>query len=297
VSTKNPYAGVATAAALEQELSKKKTKNAEWQSNPFLRLASINQACVNDKIQYDIGPAYKSAFPGYVDYFGLYNYFSNEGDFNFANNFWVPKNGLYDKYNNFYSILGADGSVVDPIHIGPKGYELWGGLIGTKLKQLGWNRTDDYIDPIVELDNDGPGKLIKKKSKAVGLFGKESGATERIKSRKEDPQNGYRDLGGYKRRYQNGSVIYLRQLSDVPLPDSGNKFDKAYAIGGLLHQRYLNEGGPSGLLGFPLSDPYSVHFGSIDKIDFECGYIDHNKMNILNPINTTVHYISQNCNP
>ena len=230
IGTNSPAAGATTGAAIEIELSKQKKTKAEWQSSWFLRLASINQACVNDKIAYDIGPAYKASYPGYVEVFGLYNYFSNAWDFNFGNNFWVPKAGIYDKYNDFFSILGKEGSIVDPIHIGPKGYELWGSLIGTKLKDIGWNRTDDYIDPIVNVDNDGPGKIIKKKSKEAGIFGQESTATIRILSYCEDKVNGYGKYGGYQRRYKDGSVIYLRQLFDVPVSDSTTKFDIPHVV-------------------------------------------------------------------
>lgn len=294
IGTRNPAAGAATTTAIELELSKQKKTKAEWQGNWGLRLLSISQACINDKINYDIGPAYKAAYPGYVEVLGLYNYFANEGDFNFANNFWVPKNGIYDKYNNFWSsappVLGFEGSIVDPIHIGPKGYELWGTLIGTKLKDIGWNRTDDYIDPIVNVDNDGPGKIIKKKSKEVGIFGQESTYNIRIPSYCEDKVNGYGKYGGYQRRYKDGSVIYLRQLLDVPVSDSTTKFDIPHVVRGLHQVRYDQEGGTIGTLGFPTSDKHctAALACSVEDVDFECGAISDNHLDPIEHFHTNM---------
>jgi len=298
MGTDNSAAGVATAAAIENELSKDKKAKAEWQASPLLRLASINQACVNDKVTYDIGPAYKSAYPGYVEAFGLYNYFSNEWDFNFGNNFWVPKDGIYDKYNTLlHDLLHKDRPLLigDPIHIGPKGYELWSTLIGTKLKELGWNRTDDYIDPIVNVDNDGPGKIIKKKSKDVGIFGQEATPTIRIKSKLEDSVNGYGQYGGYMRRYKDGSAIYLSQLYDVPSADSGTKFGKPHVVTGLHQVRYDQLGGPTGKLGFPVTDKFCEALAcSVETVGFECGSISDNHLDFVQHIHEV---IKAGCNP
>lgn len=192
----------------------------------------------------------------------------------------------------------GDGYVADPIHIGPKGYELWGTLIGTKLKEIGWNRTDDYIDPIVNVDNDGPGKIIKKKSKEVGIFGQESTATIRIKSKTEDPVNGYNGIyGGYQRRYKDGSVIYLKQLSDVPVSDSASKFDIPHVVNGLHQVRYDQEGGPAGRLGFPISDKHctAALACSVEDVDFECGSISDNHLDPIEHIHTNMHLGSKTC--
>jgi len=120
------------------------------------RLGSINQACINDRIKRDIGPAYRAAYPDYVQVETLYDHFNKTGDYIFGQSFWVPQFDTYRKYlynnNNGQSDLGIKGLFQDLIHIGPKGYEIWGRVIGTKLKQLGWNKfptASDFPDPVL----------------------------------------------------------------------------------------------------------------------------------------------------
>jgi hypothetical protein len=266
---------------------------------PIMRIISINQACVNDRIEQDIGPSYKDNFPNNVDYLPLYNQFNVMGGNEFAPFFWVPKPGLYRKYMGKLTAgqkhdLGF--IVPDPLHIGPGGYELWGSIEGTWLKQKEWNRIPietDYPEPVVELDNDGPGKKIKRKALAIHWYGKETSLTKMIPKRAKDRVNGVGVLGGYYRNYKGGR-IFLEQISDIA-GDSTSKFGEPFSVSGLLLDRYLQEGGPAGKLGFPVTDPYLTWYNSIDRVDFQCGYIDHNQMNLLEPANTAIHITSTSC--
>lgn len=267
--------------------------------SPLLRMGSITQACINDRIAQDIGPAYKANFPNNVDYEPLYDYFNTKGSNPFAESFWVPKSGIYRKYMG--QLTRPDKDMGFPFfqdfeHIGPAGYQLWGEVIGTKLKALGWNKVpsnSDYPESVIELDNDGPGKKIKKKAIAIGWYGKETSRTKPIPKRFKDLIDGVGRFGGYFRSYRDGR-IYLEQVGDLG-GDSNAKFGEPFSVSGLLLGRYLQEGGPSGKLGFPTTDPYMVHVNSIDRAGFKCGYIDHNQMNILDPTNTTVHITSNSC--
>ncbi len=267
--------------------------------SPLLRMGSITQACINDRIAQDIGPSYKANFPNNVDYEPLYDYFNTQGTNPFAQSFWVPKTGIYRKYMG--QLTTPDKDVGFPFfqdfeHIGPGGYQLWGQVIGTKLKAIGWNKVpsnSDYPEPVIELDNDGPGKKIKKKAIAIGWYGKETSLTKIIPKKAADSVNGVGTYGGYYRNYRGGR-IYLEQIGDLGV-DSNAKFGVPFSVSGLLLDRYIQEGGPAGKLGFPTTDQYSVHFDSIDRAGFQCGYIDHNKMNILDPTNSYVHITSNSC--
>lgn len=268
--------------------------------SPLLRMGSITQACINDRIAQDIGPSYKSTFPNNVDYEPLYDHFNTKGNDPFAQSFWVPKSGIYRKYMGQLTTPDKDAGFPffqDFEHIGPAGYQLWGQIIGTKLKALGWNKVpsnSDYPDPVIELDNDGPGKKIKKKAITIGWNGKETSLTKMISKKVTGVRDGAGTYGGYYRQYR-GGIIYLQQINDLATSSNGSKFGEPFSVSGLLLDRYIQEGGPAGNLGFPTTDPYMVHFNSIDRAGFQCGYIDHNQMNILDPTNTSVTITSAAC--
>lgn len=249
-----------------------------------LTIASINQACINDKLENDFGPAYTQHYPNHVFIEALYNKFNIGGNNIFAANFWVPLSGLYDK--------GDGGKVKDPIHVGYNGYAHWASIIGNRLKTLGWNNLmtpDKMPEAVIELDNDGPLKKIKYKAKAVGVYTKEKKKLPtKIPSIYADSINGVGAYGGYFQEYKDNSRIYLKQLATEGTAAS-DRFGDAFHIGGRLLTRYLQEGGPKGSLGYPVTDMGCTHFCTIDTIYFEKGRIDHNKLNLLEPENTYVH--------
>lgn len=69
----------------------------------------------------------------------------------------------------------------------------------------------------------------------------------------------------------------------------------AFLLNGLILSKYVSLGETSSNLGFPTSDPFLIHFDTIDRVNFECGYIDHNRLDLLNPNNTAVHITSNTC--
>jgi len=269
-------------------------------NHPLMRMVSIIQACVNDRIEQDIGPSYAQNYPNNVDYLPLYNHFNITGNNESAPFFWVPKPGLYRK---FMGKLSAGQShdlgfiVPDIIHIGPAGYQLWGTIEGEWLKRKEWNRIPietDYPEPVINLDNDGPGKKIKRKALALNWHGKDTSQTQKIQNRETGGVNGVGSFGGYFRTYRDG-VIFLQQNNDLVGGTSETKFGEPFSVSGTLLARYLQEGGPAGKLGFPITDPFQIYFNSIDTINFQCGRIDHNIMNVLDLANADVHITSTAC--
>ncbi len=254
--------------------------------NAPLSIASINQACINDRIHDDFGPIYSMAYPSNVKYWTLYNEFAVSGGNGLASSYWVPFRFAYSK---------MDGRVLDPIHIGPHGYKLWAEKIAPRLLTLGWNKTpseSELPDPVIDLSNDGPGKKIRLKALASSLQGKETtGLNVKVPSIKENPQTGSGTYGGYYRDYKvNNATIYLKQIKgNEPVASSDSRYGNAYLLTGVVSAKYKELGGPGGQMGFPISDTYLFHFDTIHRADFECGTIENNIFDLLNPTYVSYH--------
>ncbi|MCB1193682.1 MAG: hypothetical protein KDK90_24815 [Leptospiraceae bacterium] len=250
----------------------------------LMTMTSINQACINDRLTSAIGPSYEAVYPNNVKVFTLYNHFNATGIDMFAQNFWVPKVGMFGKHPDYNE------PPKDIIHIGPHGYGLWGSLIGSKLVSLGWNKTtsaSEMPDPVVELDGGGPGKKIRQKSIAVNLFGKESGSLNAISSN-WDPYKGNK-YGGFYREYWNNDRIYIQQIANAaPGVQMKDLYGEAYHLYGVLLKKYLEIGSMS-VLGFPMSDVLNVGpAGTLRRIYFECGYMTHNTLDSSNRENYSI---------
>ncbi|MCB1194256.1 MAG: hypothetical protein KDK90_27720 [Leptospiraceae bacterium] len=246
---------------------------------------SIQQACVNDRLAGYIGPSYESVYPNNVKTYFLYSHFNKTGIDIFAQNFWVPIDGLYNKYPLYRD------DVQDSIHVGPYGYKLWGNLIGSKLNSLGWNKTtsaSEMPDPVIELEGGGPGRKVRKKAKEVDLLGKESSWLMPISS--ESAPEGGSKYGGFYKSYWDNNRIYIQQINnasaEVPVKE---RYGEAYHLHGTLLGTYLETNGITSL-GFPLSDVLNVGpGGTYRRIYFECGYMTHNTLNIDDRGNYTIN--------
>lgn len=247
--------------------------SGETYSNHVFTIISINQACINDRLELDFGPSYNKIYPNNVEYKALYNTFNTTGDNFTADNFWLPKPELYRKFANI-----SKDDTLDAAHFGPLGYKLWSDTIASSLASKGWNReptSDELPEPIISLDNNGPGYKIKKKSKEVNLFGKEKDMIKTVWN------NNHK---GFYREYKDNNVIYLQQVKDyTPTADVSTLYGEPHHLHGIILDKYLELNGTEGDMGFPVSDVYCYHFCSIDKVEFECGAIEHNKLDFLNP--------------
>jgi len=66
-------------------------------------------------------------------------------------------------------------------------------------------------------------------------------------------------------------------------------YGTAYLINGVILNKYNELGCPGSSMGFPVSDVYSYHFGSMLRADFECGTIEKNILDLVNPIYVSYH--------
>lgn len=249
--------------------------------NAPLSIASINQACINDRIQDDFGPIYSAVYPSHVKFSALYNEFAVSGGNGLASSYWTPIRSTY---------LKMDGTLFDPIHIGPNGYRLWAEKIVPRLLTLGWNRTpseSEIPDPVIDLSNDGPGKKIRQKALASSLQGKEAtGSNVRVPSLIENSQTGSGIYGGYYRDYKvNNATIYLKQIKgNEPLASNESRYGEPHLLAGsTIPAKYREIGGPGSPMGFPISDVYLTHFDTIYRADFECGRIENNILDLITP--------------
>jgi len=90
---------------------------------------------------------------------------------------------------------------------------------------------------------------------------------------------------GFKKDFPEiNSVSYMKYDSEDP-----------YLLSGLFLSKYQALGEANSELGFPISNPYRIHFDTIDRINFECGHIDHNRLELTDLNNTSVHITSDAC--
>ena len=88
----------------------------------------------------------------------------------------------------------------------------------------------------------------------------------------------FQETGFAKDFPENGTTIYIIKDENV-----------AYTLSGIIRTKYKEIGEGKSALGFPISDPYEIHYNTIIKADFECGTIEHNKLDLLNPVYVTVN--------
>jgi len=256
-----------------------KSIEEEW-NDPITRfittVASINQACLNDRIANNLAKTYRREYPNNFEYKTLYSDFNLTLDVPYAKDFWVP---------NTYELYRQEFPWVDIIHIGPKGYALWGDLMGKELKKLGWNLSPSQseIDSAkidISFETFGPGSLIRKKSIEVGVFSTESGKLVKVTANS--------DFGGAYKEYANGSGIYVKQwAADAVDISNKEKFKQANYVSGGIYIKYKQLGGPTGSLGFPISDTQCWGPGAFctTKVTFfENGHILHDETPVLGGI-------------
>lgn len=164
----------------------------------------------------------------------------------FTSMFWEYLGNILEGGSYYYP--GGDG-----IHFNEAGDRRFGQLLASRMGQIGW----------FELNPDLPGVggspeeiqamlVINQKAAQVGVpfhvvLGTPLGTVP----------------GGYKKDFPGGLSVYLKDGAA-----------EAWEVHGAIHGRYLLTGGPSGPLGFPVSDEMATGPFGIDRVSlFECGQI------------------------
>jgi lysophospholipase L1-like esterase len=173
-------------------------------------------------------------------------------------------NVLYDHAT--YYIDGVN--FPDGIHFSVEGNKKFGEMLVTKMVSLGWFPINPDLANIVPANLDPKFQSVnmqinmKALTSGVDLNLLTSTPFETI-TNSDGVVLGYRKVFG-------GIHIYLKENGE------------AFAIRGATLQGFENEGGVNSYLGFPTSDTHSSGIaGTIERTLFECGFITHNTLNLL----------------
>lgn len=170
----------------------------------------------------------------------------------------------------------------DTIHFNLEGNKVFGRFMAIEMVKAGWYEAGPgYIgnSVVMKFYDDIEVSLHHLALTAKGIVSGLNGS-----SLADRPVIFHFDKGFKKEFPEINSVSYIKYDSDEP-----------YILSGLFLSKYRQLGEANSELGFPTSDPYRIYFDTIDKVNFECGYIDHNRLELTDLNNTHVHITSNAC--
>lgn len=174
----------------------------------------------------------------------------------------------YDVFFNNIARSGANFYVQDGVHLSRLGLLEWGREMATAMVQAGWYTAGPgYTTPgqpkfYSDLD-------VHKYHMYTTFKAIENNVPWNVVF---DREMQFQETGYSKDFPENGTTLYIMK-DDT----------EVYTLSGTIRAKYKAMGEGSSGLGFPTSDVYTVWYDTIERVDFECGRIDHNRLDLVNP--------------